>query len=618
MMDRDGIPVQAPVPPELARAILKKLLSSPHFSNARRLGEFLQLVTLKAASGDAARIDERLIASEIYGRPDYDPALDSIVRVEANRLRAKLRDYYEAEGRGDPVRLRLPPESCVPLFEVVPSAQPAAGARRPLRLAVALALAAVVTVAAILPFTTVSPFARRGTHARGSIAVLRFANDGGPAGKDYFGDGLAEQIANRIGRSGKLQVAARRSVLQFTAADDVRRIGERLHVDLVLEGSVRFPGDRIRVAAMLYNTHTGGRIWSHEFDRPAAEVLALQDEISTVLAGTLQWGNSPTEPAVRGWTNNSEALDLYLQARYLFNSRKPYNLWKSIDLYNAALRKDPQFALAYDGLAEDYVVLGANEDQDMSQTTPLAREAVARALAIDPNLPDALLTQAATADHPDWTALETSYRAAIAANPSDANAHHWYGLNLLASGRFTEAESEIRHAQLLDPLSLHVGADIAEVYYFSRRHQEAIDQSLRILSLDRRQPQALLILAKAYEAVGRYAEAQDILENLLRTDTGAGVIADLGHVYAISGKPSRARAMMEGLTTRAKKRHVSPHYMAFIQTGLGRKNEALALLEMSYEQHNAGLAFLKVDPRWDPLRADPRFQQLVRALTLDK
>jgi TolB-like protein/Flp pilus assembly protein TadD len=614
MMDRDGIPVQAPVPPELARAILKKLLSSAHFSNARRLGEFLQLVTLKAAAGEAARIDERRIASEIYGHPDYDPALDSIVRVEANRLRARLRDYYEAEGRADPVRLRLPPDSFVPLFEVVPSAPPPAPARRsPLRLSVVLGLAALVTAAVLVPL------ARRGSHTRSSIAVLPFANDGGPADKDYFGDGLAEQIANRIGRSGTLQVAARRSVLQFTAADDVRRIGERLHVDLVLEGSVRFPGDRIRVAATLYNTHTGSRIWRHEFDRAAAEVLALQDEISTVLAGTLQSGTgAATERAAQGWTNNPEALDLYLQARYLFNSRKPHNIWKSIDLYNAALRKDPQFALAYDGLAEDYVVLGANEDQDMSQTTALAREAVSRALAIDPNLPDALLTQAATADHPDWTALEASYRAAIAANPSDANAHHWYGLNLLASGHFTEAEAEIRRAQLLDPLSLHVGADIAEVYYFSRRHQEAIDQSLRILSLDPRQPQALLVLAKAYEAVGRYAEALDILENLLRTDTGAGVMADLGHVYAMSGKPSRARAMMEGLTTRAKKRHVSPHYMAFIQTGLGRKNEALALLEMSYEQHNAGLAFLKVDPRWDPLRAEPRFQQLVRALTLDK
>ncbi len=607
---------------ETARAILKKLLASPHFSNARRLGEFLQLITLKAASGDAARVDERLIASEIYGRhPDYDPAVDPIVRVEANRLRARLHEYYETEGRSEPVRLSLPPDSCVPLFEVAPVTPPAAPARRPpLRLAAALALAAVITLTGLLSFTRVSPFARRGSPARGSIAVLPFANAGGPAGKDYFGDGLAEQIANRIGRSGKLQVAARRSVLQFTAGDDVRRIGERLHVDLVLEGSVRFPGDRIHVAAMLYNTQTGSRIWSHEFDRPAAEVLALQDEISTVLAGTLQWGSgdSGTQRAAQGWTNNSEALDLYLQARYLFNSRKPYNLWKSIDLYNAALRKDPQFALAYDGLAEDYVVLGANDDQDISQTTALAREAVARALAIDPNLPDALLTQAATADHPDWTALERSYRAAIAANPSDANAHHWYGLNLLASGRFTEAEAEIRRAQLLDPLSLHVGADIAEVYYFSRRHQDAIDQSLRILSLDRRQPQALLVLARAYEAVGRYAEAQDILENLLRTDSGAGVMADLGHVYAMSGKPSRARAMMEGLTTRAKKRHVSPHYMAFIQTGLGRKTEALALLEMSYEQHNAGLAFLKVDPRWDPLRAEPRFQQLVRALTVDK
>ncbi|HLY19290.1 MAG TPA: tetratricopeptide repeat protein [Bryobacteraceae bacterium] len=616
MTDREGAPGEAPVSPETAPAILTKLLGSPHFSNARRLREFLRFVVSKAAAGETARISEHLIAMEVYGRDaDYDPAVDSIVRVEANRLRAKLRDYYEAEGRDDPVRLRLPADSYVPVLESAPPGTAAAPQRRtPLRLTLAVTLAAVTTMAALVPF------GKRGGDARRAIAVLPFANTGGLSGKDYFSDGLTDQISGQIGRSGKLRVAARPSAEKFKDGDDIGRIGERLHVDLVLEGIVHFAGDRIGVATRLYNSHTGSQIWSRDFDRPASEVLVLQDEISSAVAGALQLRNGGTaaERTALGWTRDSGALDLYLQAHYLFNSRKPENLLKSVTLYNSAIQKDPQFALAYAGLAEAYVVLGANEDQDIAQTTALARQAAARALAIEPRLPDALLTQAATADHPDWATLERSYQAAIAANPSDANAHHWYGLNLLASGRFSEAEAEIRQAQLLDPLSLHIGADLAEVYYSSRRYQRAIEQAGRILELDHQQPQARLALAKSYEAVGRYADAKDILENLLKVKNCAAVMADLGHVYAVSGDPARAEGMFDSLTRLSKHRHVSPHHIAVIQAGLGRTSEALALLEMSYEQHDIGLAFLKVDPRWDPLRPDPRFQNLLRGMTLDK
>lgn len=618
MTDGQGTPAVAPVSPETAQAILKKLLGSPYFCNARRPSDFLRLAALKAASsGDAAHIDERIIACQVYGRhPDYDPQVDPIVRVEANRLRAKLRDYYEAEGRDDPVRLRLPADSFIPVFEAAPlpvsSAAPVSHA--PLRLTLAVALAAFTTMAALMPFRnrTIDPHR--------SIAVLPFTTAGGLADKDYFTDGLTEQIARQIGRSGKLRVAARQSAQQFKDGDDVRRIGERLHVDLALEGSVHFAGDRVGVATRLYNTHSGREIWSREFDRPAAEVLALRDEISTALARTLQLSNADSgeRRAAMGWTNDSEALDLYLQARYLFNSRKPANLWKSVAIYNAALKKDPRFALAYAGLAEDYVVLGANEDQDVSQMMPLARQAVAHALSLEPNLPEALLTKAATADHPDFETAERSYRAAIAANPSNANAHHWLGLNLLAIGRFAEAEAEIRQAQILDPLSLHVGANLGVVYYYSRRYQDAVEEARKVLALDPHLPQGLSLLAHGYEGLGRYANAEDVLTNLMKSDNSAGVMADLGHVYAVSGKADKAHGMIEALTRLTGKRHVSPHHIAFIQTGLGHKNEALALLEMSYEQHDAPLAFLRVDPRWDPLRGDPRFQQLLHELSLDK
>jgi TolB-like protein/Tfp pilus assembly protein PilF len=621
MTERETTTVDAGVPPETAQAMLKKVLASPHFANARRLSEFLRFITLKAAAGETAQVDEYLIASEIYGRnPDYDPKVDSIVQVEANRLRAKLRDYYEAEGRGDPVRIRLPLDSYTPVWEAAqpdPDADsPATAPRRtPLRLTLAVTLAAVTTMAALVPFS------RRASDPRNSIAVLPFANEGGAPEKDYFSDGLTEQIANRLGRSGKLRVAARTSAQRFkNHVGDARRIGQQLHVDLVLEGSVRFAGDRIGVSTQLYNTHNGRQIWSSVFNQPATGAPALQDEISAALGGALRLGNASfaREHAAMGWTNDSGALDLYLQARYLFNSRGSANLWKSLQLYNAALTKDPKFALAYAGIADDYVVLAANEDQNMSQMTALGRQAVEHALAIDPTLPEGLLTKAATEDHADFANVERSYRAALAANPNNANAHHWWGMNLLAAGRFAEAEAEIRQAQLLDPLALYISVHLGTVYYCSHRYQDTIDLERRLLDLDAHLARAPVLLARGYEGLGRYAEAEATLENMPKNDNTASVMADLGHVYAVSGKRDRARRVMDALTRMAKTRHVPPQDLALIQTGLGNKSEALALLEMSYEQHEAALALLKVDPRWDPLRGDPRFQQLLRGLSLDK
>jgi len=604
------------VSPETALAVLEKILASRHFSNARRLSDFLRFVVRKTASGEAAQIKEYSIALEVYGRrPDYDPKVDCIVRVEASRLRAKLRDYYEAEGSADPIRLQLPLGSYVPVFEAAP--EPAAAdaptttRRTPPRWLVAVSLAAFTTMAGLVPL------AQRSENSRNSIAVLPFANTSGAAGKDYFSDGLTEQITNELGRSGKLQVAARSSAQQFKDGGDVRRIGEKLHVDVVLEGSVRFAGDRIHVTARLYETHRGGQIWSNEFSRAAGDVLALQDEISAAIAQALQLGpgRSGAQRVARGWTTSSEALDLYLQARYLFNSRKPENVRKSMRLYEAALQKDPKFALAYASLADAYVVLGTNEEQEYSQMVPLAKQAVEHALAIEPNLPDALLTRAAISE-PGFASLERSFRAALAANPSNATGHHWFGLNLLAVGRFSEAEAEIRQAQILDPLSLHVGADLGMVYYYSGRYQEAVEQARKLLALDPHLFRGLLLLAQGYEALGRNAEAAAILENLEKADKRACVLADLGHLYAASGRTNHARELIDALARMAKTRHVSPHQIALIQVGLGENNEALALLEMSFEQHDAPLAFLKVDPRWAPLRGDPRFQQLLRELDL--
>lgn len=490
---QDWVPAAISVTPEMAESMLARILASPHFSNARRLSEFLRLITAKAASGESTRIDEQFIGVEIYGRPPhYDPAQDSIVRVEANRLRSKLRSYYQADGIDDKVHVRLPAYSYVPLFEVappkLPDGPPAAPEGRPWHLVLALAVAAVTTIAALIPF----------------------------------------------GRFG---------------------------------------------------------------DTPRRPVAKLP---------------------VSGWSHNREALDLYLQAHSLFDTRKPENLWKSVELYRAAVQKDPRFALAYVGLAKDYVVLGTNEDQDLSQTRPLARQAVARALAIDPNLPDALLTEAATADYRDFASLERSYRAAVAANPSNADARHWWGLNLLAAGRFAEAEAELRQAQSLDPLSVYIRVHIGTVYYCSRRYQDTIDQERTVLALDPHQPRALALEARGYEGIGRYQEAAAILENLLKTTPSVNALADLGHIYAAAGKKDQARQIFETLSSMAKTRHVSPHYLALIQTALGNKNEAIALLDLSLEQHDAPLALLNVDPRWDPLREDTRFQQLLRALCVGR
>lgn len=619
MTDDNGSSTGARVPPDIAQAAVERLLDSPYFSNSRRLSDYLRLIGRKAIAGETAGIGERLIALEIYGREgDYDSATDSIVRVEANRLRAKLRAYYEAEGATDPVRVRLPQDCFIPVFEDAQASNCAVtlapkSHRTQLALTIAVTLAAVTTMAALAPFT------RRIVGGANSIAVLPFSTSNSTPDKDYICDGLTEQITNQLGRSGKLQVAARHSAQQFKdRAGDVRQIGRQLHVDLVLDGGLRFTGREIEFSAHLYDTHTGHQLWSKAITRPSAEMASLQNAASTELAAALHLDDAAVHRPSHEFTNDAVALDSYLQARYLFNSRKPENLWKSVELYKAALHEDPNFALAYAGLAEGYVVLASNENQDMYAMSALARQAVNHALGLDPRLPEALLTKAATQEDRDFSVLERDYRAALAANPSNAIAHHWWGLNLLAVGRFAEAENEIRQAFLLDPLSLHIGANIGAVFYCSRRYQDTIDQERKILDLDPHLLMARLLTARGYEGLGQYKQAEQILLNIPKSETSAGVLADLGHVYAASGNRARAFRAMEDLTRMAKTRHVSPYHLAFIQAGLGNRSEAMALLELHFEQHDAPLAYLRVDPRWDPLRGDPRFERIVHALSLDK
>ena len=440
-------------------------------------------------------------------------------------------------------------------------------------------------------------------------------------GRITFSDSLAGQIANRIGQSGKLRVAAYRAAAQSMADEDVRRIGERLHVDLVLEGAVQFRGDSIAVATQLFDAHTGVRIWGREFDSPAVEALALQEEISSSLAGALRLADSrpAVPPAVPGWSHDREALDLYSQAHHLFDSRKPENLWKSVALYRAALQKDPRFAMAYIGLAKDYVVLGTNEDQDLSQTRPLAQQAEARALAIDPNLPDALLTEAATADYRDFASLERSYRAAVAANPDNVDAHHWWGLNLLAAGRFTEAEAETAPGT--------VARSAVRIYSYPHRNRcttAAAATRIRSTRNARFWLSTRINLAhwRSKPAVTRESVDTRTPRPFSKTCSRPPVPRTPWPIWGMSMPPPAKRIRpaicSRHLSNMAKTRHVSPHYLALVQTGLGKKNEAIALLDLSLEQHDAPLALLNVDPRWDPLRGDPRFQQLLHALCVGR
>ncbi len=471
--------------------------------------------------------------------------------------------------------------------------------------------------------TTGSP--RRGaTDERPSIAVLPFLDMSPEADQEYFCEGIAEEILNALAGVNRLRVAARTAAFQFRGkGHDVHEIGRKLHVDTILEGSVRKAGNRVRVTAQLINAGDGYHLWSEKFDRDLDDVFAIQDEISLAIVGKLRVRllSDEKDRLVKRHTEDLEAHNLYLQGRYFWNKRDEAGLLKAIECFERAIERDPDYALAYSGIADAYICLRVYAAAPPADTLAKAEEAARKALEIDDDLAEAHTSVANIRAelHWDWTGAEAHFKRAIALNPNYPIAHNWYANLLEVLGRQEEALAEIDRAHELDPLSLVGLRNQAATYIVAGDYDRAEEIARRALEMDPGFTFVNSILAWVHWERGEHEEALRLFEEDRKRETGLTSILDcwIGAVLAEMGRRDEAQALLEQIRRTREESPIQPVPFAFLCFSLGRMDEGFAALEKAYEEHDPTLMHMRSEAiRGTGAIDDPRFNAILRKMGL--
>jgi TolB-like protein/DNA-binding winged helix-turn-helix (wHTH) protein/Tfp pilus assembly protein PilF len=456
------------------------------------------------------------------------------------------------------------------------------------------------------------------------LAVLPFENLTGDAGQDYLSDGLTEEMIAQLGRLDPehLGVIARTSVMHYKQSHEpLEQIGRELGVQYVLEGNVRRDAEKVRITAQLIQVRDQTHLWTRQYDRELSNLLALQGEIAQEIAGgiqlTLADAKSIDSTHQASLSPKSyEAYDLYLRGLYFWNKRTPQGFERAVEYFQQAIEKDPNYAQAYAGLADSYVLMSGYSGVSPRELMPKARAAALRAVESNERLAEAHVSLAVIAQNYDWDwkTVEKEYRRAIELDPNYPTAHHWYAESLALEGRFDEAFVEIERARQLDPLSLIIATDYGAILYFSRQYDRAIEQFRVVLEMEPNFPRAH-ILVNAYVEKGMYAEALMDIEKWRRMEDNPWNLMMLAYVYGRSGQPVKARHALQKLEQLNRRGETSASSVALAHIGMGDKEEAIAWLQKAYGDHSISTA-LKVDPIFDPLRSDPRFQALLHRIGL--
>lgn len=464
---------------------------------------------------------------------------------------------------------------------------------------------------------------RSGIKDINSIAVLPFVNSGGDQNSEYLSDGISESIINSLSQMPSLRVLARTTVFRYKGKNvDPQIVGQELGVDAVLTGRVLQQGDTLVIQADLVNVSDGSQVWGERFNRKLSDVFVVQDEIASQIADRLRLRLTGEEQQLltKRYTNNTDAYELYLKARYFHLNLSEENLLKSIDYYQQAVALDPQYALAYVGLANAYGALGGVWGYRSYEETSQKRKMFAtKALALDENLAEA---QHAMAGYKldaewNWSDAERGLKRAIELNPNFSQAHTTYGTYLQVMGRLDEAFAERMLARKLDPLSAFVVANAGYPLYYKGEHDEAIKFFRLGLELDPNYSWAHLWIGQAYLEKGMFKEALEEINEAVRLSNGdVRTKATLGYAYAVSGKRDEALKILDELMRVTTQRYVSPYFIAVIYAGLSENDKALVWLNKAVDERHPYLILLKVEPVFKHLRSDPRFAEIERRVGL--
>ena len=581
--------VADPVPATAVRNQLARVVNSPGFVSSARLCRFLTHIVNRTIDGDIDSLKEFSIAMEVFDRSsEYDPNVDAIVRVEARRLRAKLKAYYEdGPGTVDPVLIGLRPGSYVPVFRWL-DAQPAKH-----REEIGSAPAPGRQCVAVLPFVNMSPEPEQ----------------------DYFCEGITEEITNSLTRVSGLNVIARTSAFHFKGASiDIREVGQRLGADLVIEGSVRKAGEQLRITAQAIQTESGHHLWSETFRRELKDVFAIQEEIAQSVADLLRLHIPEVQGADRPSAPDLDAYTRYLRARFLIHQQSPETLRAALEQLRRLTEIYPGYALAYSGMAAASGLLAQFGVVSGRDAYPEVKANAERGYALDPESGDTCTVLGALRawfEH-RWEEADKMYDRALKLQPSHAPAHMFRAMARLCEGDIKGAESGLRRSTELDPLSASDCARMAYLHYVKEDYPAAAEHLRQSFELDRDYPEARLYEGLLHFQQRRYdAVIQSLSPSVSPLDIGL-----LAAAHAQEGSLSRAGECIERLHQLAGRQFVTPLAEGFAALGMGDIDLAFQCLDDAIHHKTNFVNLLAIEPFFHPLHADRRFATLLKKLNL--
>ncbi len=455
-----------------------------------------------------------------------------------------------------------------------------------------------------------------------SLVVLPLENLSGDKDQDYFADGMTDDLIANLAKIRSLRVISRSTAMAYKGTrKPLLQIARELNVDAVVEGTVLKAGPRVRITAELVQVSTDQHLWAETYETQLRDILSLQNQVSSAIVDEIRinLSSQDKERLSKKTTLVPEAYDDYLKGRYYWNKRSGEGFERAIGYFEDATRKDPQYALAYAGLADCYGIIGATMfgNAPAARAGPKAKAAALRALELDPTLAEAE-TSLATAEFNydwDWQTASKGFQKAIRLNPSYATAYQRYSLYLIAMGRIDESFEQINKARELDPLSISINTSYGWRLYLARQYDRAIEQLRTTLEMDPGYEWAHLILGQAYEQKGQL----DLAISELRKASDLShqsplMVSALAHAHALSGNQAKAQELLTLLFAESRKQYVSPFYIGVVYAGLAKNDAAMDWLEKAYRDRSNGLVFLRVEPELDSLRTSPRFIALQRGL----
>lgn len=487
-----------------------------------------------------------------------------------------------------------------------------------------ISAAALTTLIAVLAW---NPGALRerlvggGTPQIRSLAVLPLENLSHDPDQEYFAEGMTEELITDLSKLGALRVISRTSAMHYKGTNKtLPEIARELNVDGVVEGTVMRSGNRVRITAQLIQARTDRHLWAETYERDLGDVLRLQSEVAQSVAAEIRVRISPKERALLASSRAvlPEAHEDYLRGRYYWNRRTEEGLRRGIVYFQEAIAKDPNYAVAYAGLADSYNLLPSYGNVQPTEAFPKAKGAATKALEIDGTLAEAQAALSFTLEYYDWDwqSGEAGFKRAIELNPNYASAHHWYAHHLLAFARFDDAAAELNRALELDPLSLIINTDLAQFFYLARRYDRAIEQCRKTMQMDSTFAKTHTVLGEAYLRKKMYPQAITELQEAAALSPGRGRdMALLAYAHALAGNRAKAERILKRLQQSETTASYNPA-VAAIYTVLGDKNQAFKWLQSAVKEHSAWMTFLKSDPMFDSLHSDPRFQDLLGEMGL--